>query len=74
MAREYTTKLLQMIEDGALDRDVVLQAFCDYLSEDDVKDFMATNDFAEIEPEYVDYGDDEPTYDDDADGFDPDED
>jgi hypothetical protein len=61
MSREFTTKLLEMVEDGALDKDLVIQAFCDYLSEDDIKEFMISNDFAEDEPKYIneDYDDDQ---------------
>ena len=71
MSREFTTKLLEMVEDGALDKDLIIQAFCDYLSEDDIKEFMISNDFAEDEPKYIDedYGDDQSydePYDDDT--------
>ena len=65
MSREFTTKLLELVEDGALDKDLVIQAFCDYLSEDDIKEFMISNDFAEDAPKYVDDYNDDPTYDDD---------
>jgi hypothetical protein len=64
MSREFTTKLLEMVEDGALDKDLVIQAFCDYLSEDDIKEFMISNDFAEDEPKYIDEDyDDDQSYD-----------
>lgn len=65
MARDITAKLLEMIEDGALDKDIVIQAFCDYLSEDDIKDFVSVNDFIEDEPEYVDDFDETPEFVDD---------
>ena len=45
MTREYTNKLLEMIEDGLLDKDLVIIAFCKYMSEDEVKDLMECNDF-----------------------------
>jgi len=32
-----------MIEDGLLDKDTVITAFCKYLSEADVEDMMHTN-------------------------------
>lgn len=51
MTREYTTKLLDMIEEGLLDRDAVISAFCNYMSEADVQDMMECNDFVEIEEE-----------------------
>ena len=43
MSREYTDKLLEMIEEGLLDKDTVIMAFCKYMSEDDVKDMMECN-------------------------------
>lgn len=45
MTREYTTKLLEMIEEGLLDRDTVIMACVKYMSEDDVKDMMHCNEF-----------------------------
>ena len=53
MARFYTNMLLEMIDDGILDRDDVITACVKYMSEDEVKDMMQCNEF--IEPE-----DDEP--------------
>lgn len=43
MTREYTNKLLEMIEEGILDRDTVIMACVKYMSEDDVKDMMHCN-------------------------------
>ena len=45
MSREYTSKLLELIEDGMLDRDTVIMACVKYMSEDDVKDMMEANEF-----------------------------
>jgi hypothetical protein len=45
MSREYTSKLLELIEDGMLDRDTVIMACVKYMSEDDVKDMMESNEF-----------------------------
>lgn len=53
MARFYTNMLLEMVDDGILDKDTVIMACIKYMSEDDVKDMMQCNEF--IEPE-----DDEP--------------
>ena len=53
MTRFYTNMLLEMVDDGILDRDTVIMACVKYMSEDDVKDMMQCNEF--IEPE-----DDEP--------------
>ena len=47
MSREYTNKLLEMVEEGVIDKDIVIIAFCKYLSEDDVKDMMECNEFIE---------------------------
>src|SRR5690349_3286841 len=46
--REKTNKLLEMIEEGMLDRDTVIMACVKYMSEDDVADMMHINEF---EPE-----------------------
>ena len=45
MSREYTSRLLELIEDGMLDRDTVIMACVKYMSEDDVKDMMEINEF-----------------------------
>jgi hypothetical protein len=49
MARKYTNELLEMIENGLLDKDTVIMACVKYMSEDDVKDMMEHNEF--LEPE-----------------------
>ena len=51
MSREYTTKLLEMVEEGILDRDNVILACVQYMSEDDVKDMMECNEFINEEDE-----------------------
>ena len=53
MTRFYTNMLLEMIDDGILDRDDVITACVKYMSEDEVKDMMQCNEF--VDPE-----DDEP--------------
>jgi hypothetical protein len=45
MVRKYTNKLLEMIDDMLLDREIVIIAFVKYMSEDDVKDMMEINEF-----------------------------
>lgn len=45
MSREYTNKLLEMVEEGLLDKDTVIMACVKYMSEDDVKDMMEANEF-----------------------------
>jgi hypothetical protein len=51
MTREYTNKLLEMVEEGLLDRDSVIMACVKYMSEDEVKDMMECNEFIEDEEE-----------------------
>lgn len=45
MSRKYTSRLLELVEDGSVDKDIVIQACLEYLSEVDVKDMMINNDF-----------------------------
>ena len=45
MTRQYTEQLLEMIEIGILDRDAVIMAAVKYMSEDEVRDMMETNEF-----------------------------
>ena len=49
MTREFTCKLLEMVEEGLLDRDNVIMACVKYMSEDEVKDMMHHNEFIEDE-------------------------
>jgi len=49
MTREYTSLLLEMVEEGLLDKDIVILAFCKYLSESDVEDMMRTNEMLDHE-------------------------
>lgn len=60
MSREYTSKLLELIEDGMLDRDTVIMACVKYMSEDDVKDMMEANEFILEEDEDEDEYDGQP--------------
>ena len=50
-ARQYTEQLLEMIEDGILDRDHVIACMTSYMSEDDVKDMMITNELVPFDPD-----------------------
>ena len=47
MSREYTNKLMEMIDDGILSQDMVITACIKYMSEDDVRDMMVCNEFIE---------------------------
>jgi hypothetical protein len=51
MSREYTNKLLEMVEEGLLDKDMVIMACVKYMSEDEVRDMMEANEFLEHEDE-----------------------
>lgn len=51
MTRQYTDQLLEMIQEGMLDRDTVIMACCKYMSEDEVQDMMEANDFVPEEEE-----------------------
>ena len=58
--REATNKILEMVEDGLLDRDQVIMACLKYMSEDDVADMARANEFfyEEDEEDEEDYEDD----------------
>ena len=43
--RVYTNMLLELVEDGMLDKDTVIMACLKYMSEDEVKDMMEANEF-----------------------------
>ena len=47
--RTYTNKLLEMIDEGLLNRDTVILACVGYMSESDVKCMMECNEFIEEE-------------------------
>lgn len=47
MPRKYTNQLLEMIENGLLDKDNVIMACVKYMSEDEVKDMMHVNEFVD---------------------------
>lgn len=44
MVRQYTDKLLEMVEEGIADKDYVIRACLSYMSEADVEDMMRIND------------------------------
>jgi hypothetical protein len=56
--RKYTNLLLEMIEDGIIDRDLVITACLKYMSEDDVQDMMEANEF--IDEQFEDEDDGQP--------------
>lgn len=45
MSRVVTNQLLELIDEGVLDRDTVINACVGYMSEDDVADMCHINEF-----------------------------
>ena len=43
--REATNRILELVEEGMLDRDTVIMACLKYMSEDDVADMAHANEF-----------------------------
>jgi len=41
--RKYTNKLLDMIAEGLIDKDIIINACLKYMSESDVEDMMRIN-------------------------------
>ena len=58
-ARQATERVLEMVEDGLLDRDTVIMACLKYMSEDDVADMAHANEFFCDDDEDDDDGGDE---------------
>ena len=54
MTREYTTKLLEMMDEGLISAEAVAEMALAYMSEDDVKDMMLANDIVDEEDEDYD--------------------
>jgi hypothetical protein len=63
--------LLEMIDDGLLDRDTVITACLKYMSEDDVQDMMEANEFIEEQFEDEDEADGQPDEAQEWESFDP---
>ena len=51
VTRKVTNKLLELIEEGVLDAQTVLEACLSYMSEDDVADMAHANELLEEEEE-----------------------
>ena len=45
MPRQATDKILEMVEEGILDKDTVIMSCLKYMSEDDVADMAHSNEF-----------------------------
>ena len=52
MTRQATNKILEMVDDGILDKDTVIMFCLKYMSEDDVADMAHSNEFFINEEEY----------------------
>ena len=52
MPRQATDKILEMVEQGILDKDTVIMSCLKYMSEDDVADMAHSNEFFINEEEY----------------------
>tara|TARA_R110000824_G_scaffold106335_2_gene251231 strand:+ start:954 stop:1124 length:171 start_codon:yes stop_codon:yes gene_type:complete len=50
--RRYTNLLLEMVDEGLLDKDNVIMACVKYMSEDDVQDMMEHNEL--VRPDELD--------------------
>lgn len=57
--RDYTTELLEKLEYGELDWEDVCRECLSYMSEDDIKDMVNTNDWFSLEDEDEDDLEDE---------------
>lgn len=62
-SRPYTCTMLDMVEQGAVDKDTLITDLLGYLSEDEVKDFARRNDYIPNDPDEDEVTDEE--YDDD---------
>jgi len=51
MTRKATNKILEMVEEGLLNKDTVIMACFKYMSEDDVADMAHANEFFSDEEE-----------------------
>lgn len=69
--REYTTKLLEMMDEGLLSAESVAEMALAYMSEDDVKDMCRANDLLDEEDEDYVVEEDEEWTPDNADFNDP---
>ena len=56
MTRQTTNKLIELIEDGLLDKDYLISACLSYMSEDDVADMARYNEIIDSDEE--DHSDD----------------
>lgn len=57
MARKITNYILEMLDQGILDKDQVILACLNYMSEDEVRDMAECNDFLIEEDDSSDHED-----------------
>ena len=50
-SRRYTTALLDMVEQGVVDKDSLIQDLLGWMSEDEVEEFARRNDYLQQDPE-----------------------
>ena len=70
--REYTSKLIAMMDDGLISAEAVAEMALAYMSEDDVKDMCLANDLLIGEEDYEDDYDGQPDEAQEWADFDPD--
>ena len=63
MPRQASNKILEMVDDGILDKDTVIMSCLKYMSEDDVADMAHSNEF------FINEEEDEPEMEDDPEGL-----
>ena len=72
MVREYTKKIIQMVDEGLWDRDELIRDLLNYMSESDVKDFYESYGWDEDENLEEDEDDGQPSEMDEWRDYDPD--
>jgi hypothetical protein len=45
MAREFTTRMHELLDEGMFNKDMLIFDLLEYLTEDEVKDFVRRNDY-----------------------------
>ena len=50
-SRPYTTELLDMVEQGLIDKDSLINDLLGFLSEDEVRQFCRSNDYISYDPD-----------------------
>ena len=53
MVRKYTNMVLEMVDEGVLDKDVVIMACLKYMSENEVRDMAEANGFLPEDEEEI---------------------